>query len=143
MCFCSIFSERKVNTGAVVVQVATILGRVPVNHTDVCYGVVDKTLSHEGQSGWECQYAAFIKNSSCLNNIKKRNRSSALRVSDVVKLAVVCVCVCGTYISIIKAFRAEKITSKGLFDFQKLRSVTLMNPNSDEKFVLRKPNNYN
>ena len=44
---------------------------------------------------------------------------------------------------IIKAFRAEKITSKGLFDFQKLRSVTLMNPNSDEKFVLRKPNNYN
>ena len=125
------------------VQVATILGRVPVNHTDVCYGVVDKTLSHEGQSGWECQYVAFIKNSSCLNNIKKRNRSSALRVSDVVKLAVVCVCVCGTYISIIKAFRAEKITSKGLFDFQKLRSVTLMNPNSDEKFVLRKPNNYN
>ena len=76
------------------VQVATILGRVPVNHTDVCYGVVDKTLSHEGQSGWECQYAAFIKNSNCLNNIKKRNRSSALRVSDVVKLAVVCVCVC-------------------------------------------------
>ena len=125
------------------VQVATILGRVPVNHTDVCYGVVDKTLSHEGQSGWECQYAAFIKNSSCLNNIKKRNRSSALRVSDVVKLAVVCVCVCGAYISIIRAVRAEKITSKGLFDFQKLRSVTLMNPNSDEKFVLRKPNNYN
>ena len=98
------------------VQVATILGRVPFNHIDVCYGVVDKTLSHEGQSGWECQYAAFIKNSNCLNNIKKRNRSSALRVSDVVKLAVVCVCVCvcGTYISIIRAFRAEKITSKGL-----------------------------
>ena len=93
MCFCSIFSERKVNTGAVVVQVATILGRVPVNHTDVCYGVVDKTLSHEGQSGWECQYAAFIKNSNCLNNIKKRNRSSTLRVSDVVCVCV-CVCVC-------------------------------------------------
>ena len=120
------------------VQVATILGRVPFNHIDVCYGVVDKTLSHEGQSGWECQYAAFIKNSNCLNNIKKRNRSSTLRVSD-----VVCVCVCGTYISIIKACRAEKITSKGLFDFQKLRSVTLMNPNSDEKFVLRKLHNYN
>ena len=84
------------------------------------------------------------KNSNCFNNIKKRNRSSILRVS-VVKLAVVrvCVCVCRTYISIIKAFRAEKITSKGLFDFQKLRSVTLMNPNSDEKFVPRKPNNYN
>ena len=49
--------------------------------------------------------------------------------------SLLCVCV--------KAFRAEKITSKGLFDFQKLRSVTLMNPNSDEKFVLRKLNNYN
>ena len=84
------------------------------------------------------------KNSNCFNNIKKRNRSSILRVSDVVKLAVVrvCVCVCRTYISIIKAFRAE-ITSKGLLDIQKLRSVTLMNPNSDEKFVFRKLNNYN
>ena len=74
------------------VQVATILGSVPVNHTDFCYGVVDKTLSHEG--GWECQYAAFIKNSNCLNYTEKRNRSSTLRVSDVGKLAVVCVCVC-------------------------------------------------
>ena len=45
--------------------------------------------------------------------------------------------------SIIKACRAEKITSKGLFDFQKLRSVTLMNPNSDLKFLLRKLHNYN
>ena len=28
-----------------------------------------------------------------------------------------------TYISIIKVFKAEKITRKGLYDFQKLQSV--------------------
>ena len=52
-------------------------------------------------------------------------------------------CACGTYISIIKAFRAEKITRKGLFDFQKLQSVTPLSLNSDEKFVVRKLDNYN
>ena len=40
----------------------------------------------------------------------------------------------GKYISMIKVFQAEKITRKGLYDFQKLPSVwTLMSPNSDEK----------
>ena len=56
--------------------------------------------------------------------------SSLLRVSQ-------------TFISRIKVFRAERITRKGLYDFQKLRSVTLMSPNSDEKFLLRKLNDYN
>ena len=40
----------------------------------------------------------------------------------------------GKYISIIKVFRAEKITRKGLYDFQKFESVwKLMGSNSDEK----------
>ena len=60
VCFCSFFSKIKVNTDAVVVQVATIFTRVPVNHTDVCYGVVKKAFSHEKQSGWKCQYTALI-----------------------------------------------------------------------------------
>ena len=60
VCFCSVFSKIKVNTNAVVVQVATTFTRVSVNHPDVCYGMVNKTLSHEKQSGWESQYTAFI-----------------------------------------------------------------------------------
>ena len=38
----------------------------------------------------------------------------------------------------IRYFRAWKIARRGFCDLQKLRSATLMNLNSDEKFVLRK-----
>ena len=57
---CFTWSKMKVDTDTVMVKVATIFTRVPVNHINVCYGVVYKTFSHEEQSGWKCQYTALI-----------------------------------------------------------------------------------
>ena len=54
VCFCSILSKIKVDADTFMVQVTLIFTRVPFNHTDVCYGVVNKTFSIEKQSRWKC-----------------------------------------------------------------------------------------